>query len=284
VRVTRLDAAGFGEEAGAFLGAREAEHNLLLGLHGRLLVDLHAYGEDDPYFAVVEHEGRVVAAALRTPPHNLILSECNDDAACAALVSDVRDAFPDLAGVIGPVPAIGRFVATWRETTGDRVGLAMAQLVYAADEVLPLPQPAGRMRDVEERDHPLVRDWVDAFMREAVPDEDPVDAAEWVTRRLTDPDGALVVWDDGAAPVSFAASGSPTPHGIRVGPVYTPPGLRRRGFAAALVAELTRRLLEGGRDYCFLSTDRANPTSNAIYQRIGYRPVAEFELWRLERG
>ena len=80
--------------------------------------------------------------------------------------------------------------------------------------------------------------------------------------------------------VSICGYGSPTPNGVRIGPVYTPPELRGHGYATALTAELSQRLLdgrlyEGGRRFCFLYTDLANPTSNAIYERIGYRRIAE---------
>jgi predicted GNAT family acetyltransferase len=76
-------------------------------------------------------------------------------------------------------------------------------------------------------------------------------------------------------PVSASGWGGPTPNGIRVGPVYTPPGLRGRGYATALVAELSQTLLDAGRSFVFLYTDLANPTSNAIYERIGYVKLCE---------
>jgi predicted GNAT family acetyltransferase len=90
----------------------------------------------------------------------------------------------------------------------------------------------------------------------------------------------LLLWEDEGEPVSLAGWGGPTPNGIRIGPVYTPPELRSRGYATALTAELSQRLLDGrlyqgGRQFCFLYTDLANPTSNAIYERIGYRLAAE---------
>ena len=69
---------------------------------------------------------------------------------------------------------------------------------------------------------------------------------------------------------------SPTLNGVRVSTVYTPPEFRRRGYAAACVAALSQRLLDSGKRACFLFADRANATSNGIYQRIGYRQVAEF--------
>ena len=137
----------------------------------------------------------------------------------------------------------------------------------------------GRLREAGAEDHELAHAWLDAFVEEATSGDSPEDAAGWLERNAADPDGRLVLWEDGAT-VSLAACGGATPHGIRIGPVYTPPELRGRGYASALTAELTRQLLAGGRDFCFLFTDLANPTANSIYQRIGYRPVTDVERWK----
>lgn len=85
------------------------------------------------------------------------------------------------------------------------------------------------------------------------------------------------LWEVNGRPVSMASYGGPTPNGIRVFAVYTPPTWRGRGYATACVIALTQRLLDGSRRFCFLFTDLANPTSNALYERVGYRPVADME-------
>jgi predicted GNAT family acetyltransferase len=87
------------------------------------------------------------------------------------------------------------------------------------------------------------------------------------------------VWDDGG-PRAMAATARPTPGGIAVNSVFTPPAGRGRGYATALVAALSRRMLADGRRFCVLFTDLANPTSNAIYARIGYRPVRDLTFCR----
>jgi hypothetical protein len=84
------------------------------------------------------------------------------------------------------------------------------------------------------------------------------------------------LWDDEGA-VSVAASGGPTPNGIRIGPVYTPPELRRRGYASAVTAATSQAELDRGRRFIFLFTDLSNPTSNKIYQQIGYEPVIDVD-------
>jgi len=66
-----------------------------------------------------------------------------------------------------------------------------------------------------------------------------------------------------------------TPNSARVGPVYTPPEHRGQGFGTACTAAVTQALLEGGKSFCVLYTDMANPTSNKIYRSLGYRVVAE---------
>src|SRR5438045_3645778 len=81
--------------------------------------------------------------------------------------------------------------------------------------------------------------------------------------------GPLFVWRD-PQPVSMAAWAGQTPRGVRVNMVYTPPELRRRGYASAAVSTLTKKLLDAGRKFVFLFTDLSNPTSNKIYQKMGY--------------
>lgn len=92
----------------------------------------------------------------------------------------------------------------------------------------------------------------------------------------------MYVWDVAGMVVAMAGHSGPTPHGMRVGPVYTPQDLRGRGYASALVAALSQMLLDGGRQFCFLFTDLANPTSNHIYQTIGYEPVTDVDNYRFE--
>ena len=87
----------------------------------------------------------------------------------------------------------------------------------------------------------------------------------------------MFIWEDGGQPVCIAGFSGPTPHGIRIVSVYTPPELRGRGYASACTAALSQHLLDQGREFCFLFTDLSNPTSNHIYQEIGYRPVGDVD-------
>jgi len=264
--------------AGAFLAAREAEHNLMLGLAGRLVAEPARHGHE-PYLAVVTEDETVVGAFLRTPPHNLVLSELDDPAVVDLVAADLLEVDPSLTGVLGPKVAAARFASAWRQLGGATSRVAMGERIYRADRTRAPAGVPGRMRAYEPGDRETTLRWLGEFAEEAlVPGGPPLEAEDWLEGRLREPEGGVVIWE-GTSPVSVAGFGNPTPTGIRIGPVYTPPELRRRGYATALVAALTEVLLRGGRRYCFLFTDLANPTSNSIYQRIGYTPVTDVDMW-----
>jgi predicted GNAT family acetyltransferase len=265
------DASAFLEAAAPLLLADEARHNLILGLAGTLRDDPTLYPEQRLW--LVEDGGKVAAAALRTPPYNLVLARPRSDAALVQLAAEIDDEFP---GVVGGLPEVDVFAAAWSERTRTAPRIVFRQGLYALERVRPVSGVPGRMRPATETDRPLLLDWSRAFGVEAL-HEDPPDeerVVRGVDHRLTSTRSGLVLWDDGG-PVSLAGYGGRTPNGIRIGPVYTPPERRGRGYASALVAELSSELLSRSHRFCFLYTDLANPTSNRIYERIGYERVCE---------
>jgi predicted GNAT family acetyltransferase len=278
VKTVRLeDAAAFLAEAEPLLLADEARHNLILGLAGTIREAPDLYPRRS--FWLVREGRRPLAAALRTPPYNLVLARPASPAALQALADELEEALP---GVIGAVPEAEAFAALWSARTGTDARTTMRQGVYALSRVEPPPPSPGAARPADEADRDLLLRWSLAFHAEVTHEGAPGrgTAERVVEHRLASPTAGILLWEDGGRPVSLAGWGGPTPNGIRVGPVYTPPELRGRGYATALTAELSRRLLggdlyPGGRRFCFLYTDLANPTSNAIYERIGYRRVAE---------
>jgi uncharacterized protein len=122
--------------------------------------------------------------------------------------------------------------------------------------------------------------WLDAFTAEAVRGIPVTDAAEAADRYLRRAGRVAYIWEDAGEMVSLAGVNGPTPRGIRIGPVYTPPHLRGRGYASNLVAVVSQHQLDAGRSFCFLFTDLTNPTSNAIYQAIGYSPVVDVDQYQ----
>jgi predicted GNAT family acetyltransferase len=171
----------------------------------------------------------------------------------------------------------------WQRLTGQAYYRAMAQRIYELKNVNPVAPVTGQFRRATEPDRRLLLDWMIAFSVEAFEGTDP-DVARLernVESMLTSKIRGAYIWDDGQ-PVSFSAYGGITPHGCRIGPVYTPPEFRGRGYATACVATLSQRLLNNGREFVFLFTDLANPTSNHIYQVIGYNPVCDADVYEFE--
>lgn len=259
----------FVRRAEPWLLEAEAENNLLLGL-GRKLQESVAGFEPPIFLATIEDAGAVVGCAFRTPPFKLGITRMPEEA-LPLLVDEVERVYRDIPAVLGPEPQARVFAALWSERRGVAARAGMRQGIYQLERVIPPSRlPAGRLRTGSQEDVRLVVTWLSAFSAEAgLP---PVDAerkaAEDVAR------GALCLWEDGE-PRSMAGEVAHTPHGARIGYVYTPPEWRGRGYASACVAGLSQRVLGSGRRFCFLYTDLSNPTSNAIYQRIGYERVCD---------
>jgi hypothetical protein len=273
VTVKRLaDPAEFLTAAGPLLLADEARHNLLLGIAGTLRDHPSVYPEFQLW--IVEEGDRVVGAALRTPPYNVALARPAREGGIAELADALHSAGVELPGVTGAVPEVDAFAEAWEARTGVTRRRRMAQRIYRLTDIRPVREVAGRARGATEADRALLVDWVRAFADEAVPADAPGHPEDTVDARLREGAGGFVFWEhDG--PVSLAGWGGPTPNGVRIGPVYTPPEHRRRGYGSAVTAAVSAERLACGRQFCFLYTDLANPTSNRIYVDIGYEPVCD---------
>lgn len=259
----------------AFLLEREAEHNLFIGICGQIREGRYT----EAYLAAVDDGDQIVGAAWMTPPHNLGISHLDDPAVLDVLARDVRDAYGTIPGVLASTDDARRFVDIWTSLTGARGHLHMPQRIYECSSVSLPSGVAGEPRAPTAADRDLLIDWRRAFAVEAVGETDSAPDRS-VDNWLDDAHSSgCVVWCD-PDPVSMVGYSSPTPTGMRIAPVYTPPELRGRGYASACTAEATQRILDGGRRFVFLYTDLGNPTSNSIYQKIGYRPVGDVDQYR----
>jgi GNAT superfamily N-acetyltransferase len=279
----RFDSADdFLATAGDFLGAREAEHNLIFGICSGIRAAPEVVADDPPRFAIVtDSYGAVVAATLRSPPFQQVLSEVDELAAVDLIVGALTDAGEELPGVLGPKEAAARFVELWSERSGQVATPAMAERIFRLSRVIPPSPASGGWRIAADRDRQLLRDWMQAFSAEAAPEDPPPrDPDGLIDRWIRRVGRSIYLWEDDGRAVSMVGAGGETPNGIRIGPVYTPPELRGRGYASNLTAAVSQEQLDSGRRFCFLFTDLANPTSNHIYQQIGYEPVTDVDQYR----
>ena len=276
MHVKRLDdPAAFLAAAGPLLLDDEARHNLILGIAGTLRDHPQIYREHRLWH--VEHDGRVVGAALQTPPFNLVVARPAGAGVLAALAEALSGEHVELPGVTGGVPEVDAFAEAWKGRFGLRCRRRMKQRIYRLTRLRPAADVPGQARAAAESDRALLVSWVRAFAEESLGDvESPVRSAEQtVNARVREGTGGFVLWKNGGEPVSLAGWGGETPNGVRIGPVYTPPEHRRRGYGSAVTAAVSAERLAAGRRFCFLYTDLANPTSNKIYTEIGYEPVCD---------
>jgi predicted GNAT family acetyltransferase len=268
------DAEAFAAVAAPFLAAELEREQLARILDGVLK---GRYGEQRNYFAtVLDADGELVAAALRTPPHSLNCTRLPDPASLAIELIDLwlaRD--PDVVGV-GAEPETARAIAAaWARRTDGESELHVRMAMHAASAIEDPPRPVpGRLRLGAPADRGKLVRWWRAFYAEAEPLHTD-DAEQAVAERFEG--RALHVWEDGGEVVSLIGARLTRSGYGWIGPVYTPPELRRRGYAGAGVAAASRRLLDGGASQCMLFTDLDNPTSNKIYREIGYRRFADWE-------
>jgi uncharacterized protein len=273
VNVVRHTTAGaFLERAGERLEQAEAENNLILGI-SRSFAANEGRAKVDPYLLTAEDSGTLLGAVLMTPPRHLILSHMPDPALAALTDYFLKESitFP---GVVGPKNMSQLFAAHWKNRTGRNSRRKMSQRIYACERVVVPVYSRGYLRPAMANDEALLVEWAGEFCRDAgIEDE-----VEYMKARIPNEIAkhSLYVWDDDQI-VSMAVVQRETARGICVSLVYTPPYLRKQGYATSCVAALTQRMLDSGKRFCCLYTDLTNPTSNAIYQKIGYEPVCDSE-------
>jgi predicted GNAT family acetyltransferase len=223
------------------------------------------------YLATYAHDGRF-GAAMRRPPDGPLVFEDSDPDAAAAFATDLAADVPRLAGVVGALPACEAFARVWRERTGRAHALKFHLRHHRLTEVAPVPPAPGAARVAVTADADWLVETQHAFLRDVGVADSPERIVAALPERIAR--GEYRIWDDGG-PVAFAGWSDAGHDAARIAPVYTVPSARGRGYATALVAALAQALLAAGRRRLFLVTDVANPTSNAIYARIGFRPETD---------
>ena len=271
---TYSNAPDFLADVQEFLERNEDVNSLTLGVAGRLKPD-----DTSAYLATVRSDGAITTVALMTPPYRLqIVAEEISGEAVELIAHDVHNRRGNISGVMGRTPVSLALAEAFASVAGIPFSEGKRLRLYRLDEVMPPPSTPGTFRQATEADLDLVAEWCAAFDREAVPNDPPRDQRALVEQKIAA--GEIFLWEDGN-PVSMAARARPTRTSTTVNLVYTPPELRGRGYASACVAALSQYLLDNGR-LCVLFTDLANPTSNKIYQHIGYRPVCDFAEYRFD--
>jgi DNA ligase D-like protein (predicted 3'-phosphoesterase) len=242
----------------------------------------HARPVDRPeWWAVVRDGGDVAGLAMRTAymaPNPMFLLPMPDPAA-RALAAAVHARGELVGGVNGSLPAAQVCAGELARLQGGQVEVAQHTRLFELGELRPPEGVPGRLRAATLDDLDLAAEWLDRFLVDADAQagraptaHEPGDPAD-VRRRIEQ--GTYWFWLDEDGHRVHLTGANPPAFGVaRIGPVYTPQPQRRKGFAGAAVAAVSRRLRDAGVRVC-LYTDQANPTSNDIYEAIGFRPVVD---------
>jgi ribosomal protein S18 acetylase RimI-like enzyme len=255
--------------AGPLLAAHPAQNTVLLTVTHRIVESGPAtFGGSPARFGWWRKglDTAVGGAFLETAPYPVRLSVM-PPAAAAALATELG---PSVHGVGGEGSTVDAFVDAWKTTTGGSATVRLNQWLYRLGELV-APIVPGTARRADRRDRDLLVRWFDEFFTELDGVRDDTEGA--VDSRLAG--GAVWLWEDGDEPVAFAAA-TPVVAGMaRIGPVYTPPDRRRQGYASAATAVASADAVARGAEQVLLYADAANPTSNSIYRKLGYRQVGD---------
>jgi GNAT superfamily N-acetyltransferase len=258
--------------AGIFLSSQPVLHNLVLSiLHARV-----AQGDAGRYWIAIQRED-VVGVLLQSPltfPATLTPME---PPVVTAMADAIADAGIPLPGVNGEAATAAIFSGQWSERSNSAATPFQGNRLYELLEIREVPDVEGTLRQAGAKDRSLMILWTRAFQHET--GDSAHDTELRLDRELAA--GQLWLWDRNGEMVSMALAREPVDGVVRLSGVYTPPERRKHGYAAACVHALSRRMRDAGHR-CILYTDLANPTSNSIYRRIGYRAVAEALRYRFE--
>jgi RimJ/RimL family protein N-acetyltransferase len=272
----------FERSAGEHLRADPVRQTVPLSVvEGLRHAGLSRYGAEPPVFGWHQQsDGTVDGAVLQTPPFPLLLASVPAGSVPRLLAALAADRGLPAAVNVAAADEAG-FLAGWTAVTGGAGAASLRSRLYELGELIqPDPAPLGTARLASQPDAELLVDWFDAFHVEAA--GGPEDSRQAVADRLSH-DG-LMLWETDAGPVAMAGVTRAVAGVARVAPVYTPPAHRRHGYAAGVTTAISRAALAAGASRVVLFTDLANPTSNALYQRLGYRPVEDRVLLRLTGG
>lgn len=276
---TFSDPKQFLEFAEADLEKHETANGVILGIANRIAGDPSLI-ENEPYFGVVKDDQTLVAAAMITPPHGVALSSeySQPTEALELIVNDLIEKGWLFEDVNGPKSVTEQFAKLWAQRVGVEHKLDMEQRLYELREVTAPQGVPGQMRTAVEEEIPLIVEWRQGFHRDAFGSElSDLDKIKTQTQKQVAA-GNWYLWEDQEL-VSMAIKSRSTKNGVTVSAVYTPPEFRRQGYASALVAALSQKLLDDGYQFCVLFTDLANKTSNNVYMKIGYKALGDYDKY-----
>ena len=256
-----------------FIYKCEAEYTLMIGLcedkqKNKPTVDVYKY--------MIIKQGEDLQACAVLTDLNLLLTHVSGPL-CYRLAEFCVEQNMKVTGVVGPAHSGDAFSRFYSSKSGAQSIVGMGQKIYKIEQVNPeiLQNLKGELVQAQDEHLDLITQWAIAFNKEAMPHQTivPETLRKNLQNRISN--GLVYLWKNSLGQlVSMNFVIRPTQNGVSVAGVYTPPELRGQGYATFIVAATSKKMLDGGKKFCVLYTDSSNPTSNSIYQKIGYKEIA----------
>lgn len=283
------DVEAYARAVSDLLGAEPERYTVMTTVLANLVKHgPNVYGADPPVLAwwlpdykPADDAGpsQAQAAVLRTPPHPMHLSVLPEPAIAPLVTALLAAGVTEIGALAAAERDVAAFAAAWSAATGEGFSEVMRQRLYRLEGLTPPdPGPAGSTRIATAADERVVRGWDEAFAAET---GQSGGSGTVLTDKLQA--GRFVLWEVDGEPVSIASVTEIIGGVGRVGQVYTPPDQRGRGYGGAVTVAATRLLLDQGATGVVLFTDLANPISNSLYMKLGYRPVEDRVLMNANR-
>jgi len=229
------------------------------------------------FMAAVSDDAGVWMTAVMTPPHNLTLYATdneNDANVLTCLINGISETDVSIGGVMTENTLAEAFARAYADTKAMKYRINKSLRIYELSRVDPDIRPIGALRAARENDMAFLPYWGAGFDSDCFGSTPSINSnAEYSRYNIST--GKLYILEDNGTPVSMAKINREMRTVCGVGYVYTPPYFRGRGYATSCVAAVSRLVLERGYTKCVLYTDLSNPTSNSIYQKIGYKPICD---------
>ncbi|MHA1987817.1 MAG: GNAT family N-acetyltransferase [Promethearchaeota archaeon] len=272
------DISEFYDQVFPFLIKHEIKNCLPLMILNSLKINIKNYGKEPPLMFSLAENGSIELMALMTPPFDIIISYTADLKYIDILVEELSKQSVYLPGVLSFKEAADKFSKLWCDKKSFESKLLRRERIYKLVEVSEETLGENHFSVATKPNQSTVLKWASKMMTEALAEVTEEELARNRTNfkfEFEQDASSIYLLFANNKPVSMARKAGKTPHGNAVNLVYTPPRLRRKGYATDCVAKLSKLLLEEGNEYCFLFTDLNNLTSNSIYQKIGYRPIID---------
>ncbi len=263
----------FAQAVTPFLLENEDKFSLFFGVLERIKEGFY----ENPYMAAIEEDGELLALFQMTPPHplNIIFTKESKLEECIELsINKLLDESIHIESIISVKEWATRFAEKWKEKTGQGTTLLMDQGLYRLDVIdETLEHSPGSWRYATHTDALLIEKWYAEFVEDTGIERLAAEEIQKRVKIMLDQQ-EVFLWEDKGKVVSMMKKARPTANGVTVSFVFTPREERRKGYARTMVAAGSKELLKEFR-FCVLYTDMMNPTSNKIYQEIGYRKLID---------